>query len=319
MDSVSQPGLSVVIPAYRSAATLPELVARLRPVLSELAEAHEIILVNDGSQDETWETIRELARRDPVVRGINLMRNYGQHNALLCGIRAARFDRTVTMDDDLQHPPEALPALVAELTPGRDVVYGTPEREQHGLLRDCASVITKLALQNAMGARNARMVSAWRIFRTRLRDAFATYGSPHVSIDVLLTWGTTRFHGVPLRHAPRACGESNYTVVKLLRHALNMLTGFSAAPLRLASVVGFGFTLFGGAVLAYVVGRYLWQGSPVAGFPFLASTIAIFSGAQLFALGVIGEYIARMHGRLMEKPVYTVEADTATEGRRDAA
>lgn len=319
MNGVPSSGLSVVVPAYRSAATLPELVERLARVLPGLAGAHELIIVHDGSGEETWSVIRGLTREHAWVRGINLMRNYGQHNALLCGIRAARFDRTITMDDDLQHPPEALPALVAALEPEVDVVYGVPEREQHGCLRDCASVITKMALQNAMGADNARMVSAWRIFRTGLREAFATYGSPHVSIDVLLTWGTTRFRGLALPHAPRARGESNYTVGKLLRHALNMLTGFSAVPLRLASVVGFVFTLFGGLVLAYVVGRYLWEGSSVAGFPFLASIIAIFAGAQLFALGVIGEYIARMHGRLMEKPVYTVQADTVAEGRSERA
>jgi glycosyltransferase involved in cell wall biosynthesis len=310
-------GLSVVVPAYKSASTLPELVERLGRVLPQLADMHEVILVHDGSGEATWAAVKALAERHEWVRGIDLMRNYGQHNAVLCGVRAAKYDRVVTMDDDLQHPPEELPRLVEALTADRDVVYAMPEHEQHGLWRDCASVVTKLALQTAMGAGNARMVSAWRIFRTRLRDAFADYGSPHVSMDVLLTWGTARFHGIVLPHAPRTLGESNYKVGKLLRHAMNMMTGSSAAPLRLASLVGFAFTLFGAAVLAYVVGRYLLQGSPIPGFPFLASTIAIFSGAQLFALGVIGEYLARMHGRLMEKPVYAVQSDTAE--RRDGA
>ncbi len=307
-------GLSVVIPAYNSAEILPELIARLGRVLPDLASEFEVIVVNDGSLDDTWATIRTLAARYDFVRGINLMRNYGQHNALLCGIRAVRYDRTVTMDDDLQHPPEALPELCAALKAAYDVVYATTTQQQHGLLRNLASVTTKFALQNAMGAETARRVSAWRIFRTRLRGAFADYSSPYVSIDVLLTWGTTRFHAVPMRHEPRARGESNYTALKLVRHALNMMTGFSALPLRFASVVGFAFTVFGGLVLVYVVGRYLLQGSTVAGFPFLASIIAIFAGAQLFALGIIGEYIARMHGRLMEKPAYAVEAEVRSGG-----
>lgn len=304
------PGLSVVVPCYRSAATLPELVERLGRVLPGLAERHEVILVNDGSGDGTWEAIRSLAERHEWVRGLNLMRNYGQHNAVLCGIREARFGRTVTMDDDLQHPPEELPRLAVALTDDYDVVYGTPQRQQHGTARDLGSMATKFALRAAMGVSTAEMASAWRIFRTGLREAFVGYRSPYVSIDVLLSWGTRRFQAVALRHEPRACGVSNYTLGKLVWHAFNMLTGFSSAPLRLASLVGFVFTVFGGLVLAYVLGRYFVEGSSVAGFPFLASIIAIFSGAQLFALGIIGEYIARMHGNLMERPAYVVADKT---------
>jgi undecaprenyl-phosphate 4-deoxy-4-formamido-L-arabinose transferase len=248
------------------------------------------------------------------VRGIDLMRNYGQHNALLCGIRAARHEVVVTMDDDLQHPPEELPKLLAQLDEGWDVVYGTPLAEQHGFLRDMASRITKLALQSAMGAETARHVSAFRVFRTQLRDAMSSYRSQHVSIDVLLTWGSTRFATVTVRHDPRRIGTSNYTFRRLVTHALNMLTGFSTFPLQLASLSGFAFTLFGIGVLVYVVVRYLVQGTSVPGFPFLASMIAIFSGAQLFALGIIGEYLSRMHFRMMERPPYTVRATVGRPG-----
>ena len=298
--------LSVVIPVYRSEAALPTLVQRLQPTLASLAREYELVLVSDGSPDRSWEVIEQLAAQHGWVRGIRLMRNYGQHNALLAGIRAARFDTIVTMDDDLQHPPEELPKLLAKIEDGFDVVYGTPEQEQHGLLRDLASMVTKIALQSAIGAETAREVSAWRVFRTQLRDAFTSYHSPFVSIDVLLTWGTTKFGSVRVRHDPRTIGKSNYTFRKLVRHALNMMTGFSVLPLQLASVIGFTFTLFGIGVLLYVVGRYIISGSSVAGFPFLASIIAIFSGAQLFALGIIGEYLARVHFRTMDKPSYTV-------------
>ena len=132
-----------------------------------------------------------------------MSRNYGQHNALLCGIRAARYAVIVTLDDDLQNPPEEIGKLFAVLDDGADVVYGTPTNEQHGFLRNQSSRITKLALQSAMGAETARNVSAFRVFRTRLRDAFATIAARYVSIDVLLTWGTTRFSHVPVRHDPR--------------------------------------------------------------------------------------------------------------------
>ena len=294
--------ISVVVPTYNSQATLPELAQRLQSVLSSLAPTYEIIVVNDGSHDGSWDVICELAAQHDWVRGINLMRNYGQHNALLCGIRAAQHEVIVTMDDDLQHPPEEIPKLLDKLAEGYDVVYGTPQKERHGLWRDLASQVGKLALHSAMGAETARKVSAFRAFRTQVHDAFANYQGPFVSIDVLLTWGTTRFAAVPVRHEPRRVGASNYTFRKLVTHTLNMMTGFSVLPLQLASLMGFCFALFGLVVLVYVLGRYLIQGGSVPGFPFLASIIAFFSGAQLFALGIIGEYLARMHFRIMGLP-----------------
>jgi glycosyltransferase involved in cell wall biosynthesis len=294
--------LSVIVPVYNGALSLPLLAERLYPVLSALTDHFELILVNDGSRDNSWDVICQIAADRPWVRGIDLMRNYGQHNALLCGIRAAQYDTIVTMDDDLQNPPEEIPKLLRMLSEGIDVVYGTPERERHGLWRDMASQLTKLALQGTMGAKTARQVSAFRAFRTRLREAFGQYQSPFVSIDVLLTWGASRFAAVPVRHDPRLAGRSNYTFAKLLVHALDMTTGFSTRPLQLASLIGFAFTGFGLAVLLYVIGRYLLEGSSVSGFPFLASVVAIFSGAQLFALGIIGEYLARMHTRSLGRP-----------------
>jgi len=207
--------ISVVVPVYNSELILPALIKRLEPVLISLAHQHEVVLVNDGSRDQSWKIIQELSRTFSWVRGINLMRNYGQHNAILCGIRAARFDTIVTMDDDLQHPPEEIPKLLAKLDEGFEMVYGFPEHEQHGLLRNIASGLTKLALQKSMGAETARHVSAFRAFRTQARDAFANYHSPFVSIDVVLTWATTRFVAIQVRHDPRQSGVSNYTFGKL--------------------------------------------------------------------------------------------------------
>jgi glycosyltransferase involved in cell wall biosynthesis len=294
------------VPVYRSEAILPDLVQRLSQELPSLAGGYELVLVNDCSPDRSWDVISDLAGQYSWIRAINLMRNYGQHNALLCGIRAARYDVIVTMDDDLQHPPEEIPKLLEALAGGYDVVYGTPEQEQHGLGRDFASWMTKLALQNVMGAEVARKVSAFRIFRAEVARAFAHYEGSFVSIDVLLTWGTNRFASMPVNHRPRERGTSGYTFRKLMTHAMNMMTGFSTMPLQIASLIGFVFTLFGLFVLAFVVIRYLVYGNPVPGFPFLASIVALFSGAQLFALGIIGEYLARMHFRSMQKPPYVV-------------
>lgn len=311
----SLPGLSIVIPVYRSETILPELVKRVGEVLPGLAANYEVVLVNDSSPDGSWEVISGLAENFPWIHPINLMRNYGQHNALLCGIRAARYGLVVTMDDDLQHPPEEISKLLTILNQGYDVVYGRPDQEQHGLLRDLASLTTKLALQSVMGAEIARNVSAFRAFRAEVANAFSHYEGAFVSIDVLLTWGTNRFAVTPVRHEPRSQGTSGYTFRKLVTHAMNMMTGFSTKPLQVASLIGFAFTLFGFGVLCYVLVRYFLQGTPVPGFPFLASIVALFSGAQLFALGIIGEYLARMHFRSMQKPPYVVRSDPGRSSR----
>lgn len=305
----------MVVPVYNSSESLLSLADRLERVLQGLEVPYEMILVNDCSRDNSWETIRRLVDSREWVRGINLMKNYGQHNALLCGIRNARYATTVNIDDDLQHPPEVIPQLIEKLSEGWDVVYGTPVEEQHGFLRDAASRLTKLTLQHAMGQAVASKVSALRVFRTDIRSAFESFEGHLLSIDVLLTWGTSRFTGVPVPHEPRRSGNSNYTVGKLLVHALNMITGFSSWPLRLASWIGFGLTLFGAFVFAYLILRFALHRSTVPGFTFLASIITIFSGAQLFSLGIIGEYLSRVHFRSMERPTYVIRDDTARAER----
>jgi glycosyltransferase involved in cell wall biosynthesis len=301
--------LSAVIPVYNSEGSLPELFERLEAVLRVVADDFEIICVNDASRDASWSVLTELARRRPWVRSIDLMRNVGQHNALLCGIRAARYDLIVTLDDDLQNPPEEIPKLIAVLGPDVDVVYGAPEREVHGRWRDLASQVTKIALQHAVGASTARMVGPFRVLRTDLRRAFADYRATYVNIDVLLTWGTTRFRAVRIRHDQRRVGRSNYTFRTLLTHSLNMMTGFSTAPLQWASFLGLAVTLLGAVLLVDVLARRFIQGTSVPGFSFLASIIIIFSGAELVTVGIIGEYLGRIHLRLMQRPAYTVKTE----------
>jgi glycosyltransferase involved in cell wall biosynthesis len=303
--------VSVIVPVYNSFATLTLLVQRLQVVLQRSVRDYEICLVNDGSQDDSWQHIVALACQFPKVRGLDLMRNYGQHNALLAGIRTAQYEVIVTLDDDLQNPPEEIPSLLEVLiNDGLDVVYGSPLEIQQGLFRNVASEITKIVLSQSMGSKVARRVSAFRAFRTKLRDAFADYAGPFVNIDVLLTWGTSRFSAVFVEHSPRQHGRSQYSFKKLVTHAFNMITGFSVLPLQFATIVGLLTALFGVFVLFYVLASYLVRGNPIQGFPFLASIISIFAGSQLLALGIIGEYLARMYFRLMDRPPYTISSST---------
>lgn len=316
---MTEQGLSFVVPVYNGSRSLRELQGRLEEMVSKLGVPWEMIFVDDGSRDDSWSVITDMAEKRKEVRGIRLSRNYGQHNALLCGIRECNMPITVTIDDDLQNPPEEVPKLLKRLDADTDVVYGTPTRERHSFWRRMASRFTKAVLRSAMGAHNASRVSAFRVFKTRLRDAFEDYRGTFVSVDVLLSWGTTTFDSVDVDHEPRKYGCSQYSATRLIKHALNMMTGFSTLPLEIASLAGFAFTVFGLGVLAYVVGRYLIEGGSVPGFPFLASIIAIFSGVQLFSLGIIGEYLARIHFRVMDKPPYSTRSDTsALESEEDS-
>ncbi len=305
--------LSIVVPVYNSKETIALLLSRLDSVLPSVATRYEVILVDDGCRDGTEIVLDQETSRYPWAVPIHLMRNYGQHNALLCGIRAALYEIIVTMDDDLQNPPEEIPRLLEKLNEGYDVVYGYPRTESHGLFRDFASRITKLALQAGMGVDVASRVSSFRAFRTMVREGFAEYRGAFVSIDVLLSWCTTRFAAIPVENPPRQVGTSNYTIRKLVRHAMNMMTGFTVLPLQIASVLGFTFAVFGFFTLVYVVGRYFINGQNVPGFAFLASVLSIFSGVQLFSLGIFGEYLARVHFRVMDRPTYAQRVVSASK------
>jgi undecaprenyl-phosphate 4-deoxy-4-formamido-L-arabinose transferase len=306
---VRRMNVSVVIPVYRSEQTLGTLIERLGRVLPVFADCYEVLLVNDGSPDNTWGTIEALARVHPWVRGIDLMRNYGQHNATLCGIRAARYETIFTMDDDLQNPPEEMPKLLAKLNEGYDVVYGVARVRQQAWWKNLFSVLVKRAIGYVMGLRTVRDIGAFKVFRSSLRKAFEGFHGPDVLVDVLLSWGTTRFASVTVEESPRAAGRSNYNFVKLVKVSLLVLTSYTTIPLRLASILGFLFTLFGFFILLYVLVTYFAQGS-VPGFPFQASISALFSGVQLFSLGIIGEYLARVFERTGGRKTYTIGRTT---------
>jgi glycosyltransferase involved in cell wall biosynthesis len=299
--------ISVVVPVYNSETTLEELVARILDILP--GPDIEVILVNDGSVDASWSKIVALAAANPTVRGLDLARNFGQHNALLAGIRAANGDIIVTLDDDLQNPPEEIPKLLARLG-AVDVVYGIPVERSYVFWRNIATRLVRASLRGPMGAQVAAWVGPFRAFHSDLRRAFDSFEGPDVSIDVLLSWGTSRFAAVAVEHREREFGQSSYSFGKLSALALTMLTGFSTRPLRIASLLGLTSTLFGVLVLIYVFVRLILEGNPVPGFPFLASLVAIFSGAQLLTLGIIGEYLGRVHARTMDRPPYSIREET---------
>ena len=306
--------ISIIVPVYNGEATLDQLTTRIKAVLAPVVEHFEIILVNDGSKDSSWEVITRLSEQNEIIRGLNLMQNYGQHNALLAGIQGAQYEIIVTIDDDLQHPPEEIPRLVSKLSEGYDVVYGRPAARRHSAWRNISSKILKSVIKIVLGAEMGAQSSAFRVFRTNLRNGFANFTDAQVSIDVLLSWSAARITHILVDHDERRVGKSGYTLRKLMLLAFNMLTGYSTLPLRIASIVGFTTSIFGLSMFLYVVIRRLLQTTYVPGFAFIASEIALFAGLQLFAIGVIGEYVARLHFRTMGKPPYVIRDEIGDDG-----
>jgi glycosyltransferase involved in cell wall biosynthesis len=309
--------VSVVVPCYRSAGTLPRLVEELMQVLPDATAAFEILLVVDGSPDDTWEVASQLSNKYPETRAMRLARNYGQHNALIAGVRNARYEVVVTMDDDLQHPADQVPVLLAALTDDLDLVYGVPVEEEHGFFRSLASRLVKSTMASALDVHSARSISAFRAFRTFLRDGFEGLDGPHASVDVALSWSTTRIAEARVRMADRAQGESNYTTSLLMKHALTMLTGYSTKPLRLVGYLGFLCALFGVLLFGLIIYKYAVGATTVAGFTTIASMVALFSGAQMLAIGVLGEYVGRLHSDSMGRPTYVVRERTDVDAHPD--
>lgn len=298
--------LSVVIPVYRSEKLLPELIDRLDRVLDSMGGSAEIILVSDGSPDGSWSVIKELQHSCGRLRGLNLMRNYGQHAALLAGVQASRGEVVVTMDDDLQTPPEEIPKLLDALGGGYDLIYGIRSQEQHGRFRNFCSKFSKKLFNRLLGISIATSITSYKAFRGSLRQAFSAQDGPVVFIDAVLCWGTTKVGTTVVRHEPRADGASGYGLRKLVMHAVNMVTSFSQVPLQVASFAGLTAMLFGFLLFVYVLAEYAFYGTPVRGFTFLGAALTLFSGVQLFVLGIIGEYLSRMHKRLVGMPAYIV-------------
>ena len=297
---------SIVIPCYRSAGTLPRLVARLTEVMKAQPGPYEIILVVDGSPDNTGDVAQDLARAYDAIRVIQLARNYGQHNAIIAGVRAARHDVIVTMDDDLQHPPEQVPVLLAALTDDVDLVYGVADKEEHGVARSFASRLIKAGMSGPLGVHNARLLSAFRAFRTALRGSFDQVRGPHVSVDMALSWATTKVCAAKVRMEHRNEGRSGYTLRSLFRHAINMIVGYSTLPLRMVTYLGLFVGLVGVILFARVLWLYLDGGTSVAGYTTTASMIALFSAAQMVGIGILGEYVGRIHTGGLGRPTYVV-------------
>jgi polyisoprenyl-phosphate glycosyltransferase len=304
----SRPDVSVVVPVYRSSGTLAELHRRIGAALGGAGLGYEIIFVDDDSPDDSWSVLRRIQAEDPDrVIAMRLMRNSGQHNALMCGFRQARGRYVVTMDDDLQHPPEELPKLLAAIEAGGDdLVYGVPEDKRHAGWRNVGSHIVTKFYQLVF--RTRVRPTALRVMRSKLVRATLSYDLNYTYIDGLLAWHTRRIGQVAVEHQPRAVGRSGYSPAKLLVLALNLFTNFSLLPLQTVSLAGMLAALGGLGLGFYYLVLSLFAQIAVPGYASTIVAILVLGGLQMLALGVLGEYVGRLHLNVNRKPQYTVRS-----------
>jgi polyisoprenyl-phosphate glycosyltransferase len=298
----------VVIPVFNAGPSLVPLVSRLQQTFLRHSLNYEIVLVDDGSPDDSWATIKGMVFRTKLpLKAIRLSRNFGQHAALLCGLGHCRGRYVVTMDDDLQHPPEEIPRLLAELAKGFDLVYGVYQRRGHSWPRVLLSRLSKAVLKLAIPELNPRFTS-FRAIRLESVKNILALNTPFTFIDGSLAWVVGKVGWVMVSNAPRRFGRSGYGPRKLLGYTLDILTTFSSLPLRAASVTGFCIALAGFAWGIHLVIQHYVFDNILPGYTSLMAGLLVLNGLVLVAVGINGEYLARVNYKTTGRPRF-VEAE----------
>jgi glycosyltransferase involved in cell wall biosynthesis len=306
------PALSVVVPVYRSEEILPKLVEATGAVLEQagLRGRFEMLLVCDASPDGSWNVIVRLARECPFVRGILLRKNAGQHNATMAGLVRARGRQIVIMDDDLQHPPAAIPRLLAELDRGYDVCYTRYHNRQHPLWKKVGSKINDVVATALLGKPKGLYLSSFKALDAGVAREIVKYDGPYAYVDGLILDTTHHITSIEIDHAARVSGVGNYNLHRSVSLWLKMATSFSVFPLRMMSIGGLVLAMFSLMMMLYVIGIKLADPTVPAGWTSLIATMLFVGGIQLIGLGLIGEYLGRAYLKLNRKPQYVVHRTT---------
>lgn len=306
------PALSVVVPVYRSASILPQLVEVTACTLGAAGYQgrFELLLVCDASPDESWDVILRLARENRFVRGVLLRKNAGQHNATMAGLARARGNRVVVMDDDLQHPPAAIPALLAQIDQGYDVCYTRYRNRRHPLWKRIGSKVNDFAATALLGKPKGLYLSSFKAMDGAVAREIVKYDGPYAYLDGLILDVTRRITSIDIEHAPRASGEGNYNLRRSMSLWLKMATTFSVYPLRIMSIGGLALAVSSLAIMIYVIVVKLLDPTVPAGWTSLIATVLFVGGVQLIGLGLIGEYLGRAYLKLNRKPQYVIRTTT---------
>ncbi|HEY0514846.1 MAG TPA: glycosyltransferase, partial [Thermoanaerobaculia bacterium] len=318
---VIDPYLSVVIPVYNEEANLPELLGRLTATLVPLGRSYEIVLVNDGSRDGSLPLLREAAGRDPHLVVVDFNRNYGQHAAVFAGFEVSRGEVVVTIDADLQNPPEEIPKLVAKMEEGYDVVGSIRVQRQDTLLRRVASKIVNRMTALATGVQLSDYGCMLRAYSRPVVKVLSESREISTFIPVLADLFAGRVTEIPVAHSERKHGESKYGLFKLVRLQFDLMTSFSVLPLRVTMGLGVGMAIVSVLVaLVLIAGRLVYgQAWAVSGIFTLFALVFFFLGAQLFAIGLLGEYVGRIYQEVRDRPRYVIRqvirGGVSTEGK----
>jgi len=304
--------VSIVVPVYGGSAALPELCQRLETTLGSAGLDYEVILVDDRGQAEAWSAICAVTGQHLQVRGLRLGRNFGQHAATICGIAHARGEWVVTMDDDLEHPPESIPSLLAAGDDDHPLVYGVFQKRTHAAYRNLSSTLMRRMLKRAFPDLNEDYCS-FRAIHAPLAKQLDRFGLNRPYIDGMLSWLTSSTRSVSVPHEQRQHGESTYTMRKLLSHAANIFVTFSYLPLRIATFGGAGLASLSFLYLLYVIYGKLSGSIINPGYASLMSVVLFACGIQLLILGVVGEYVGRLMGATFRRPVYVVDCETSSQ------
>lgn len=316
------PEISVVIPVYGSARILPALADLLQAALSATTRAggFEVVLVHDHGPDDAWQVIQELARTRPWLKGVNLRRNAGQHNAVMAGFAHAKGEFVITMDDDLQHDPDDIPRIIETLRNGADLCYVQFESRRHALWKRAGSAFNDMVASILLNKPRDLYLSPFRGMRREICEAALTYQGPFVYVDGLLLQSTSNYTMITARHHDRQDGQSGYSLRKSISLWLQMATSFSIVPLRLVSLAGLIASAFAFLFALGVIIRKFAVPDMAVGWPSLIVAILFMGGLQLLALGAIGEYVGRILLNVNNRPQYVVgatvnfTADAPTDG-----
>lgn len=303
--------ISIVVPVYNGAQMVEQLCARLIPVCSSFGR-FEIILVDDGSRDNSCEVIRRLQQDIAQLCLVELSRNFGQHNATLAGLAHARGKIVITLDQDLQHPPEMIGMLIAKLEEGFDVVYGLPEVRPHSILRNISSDFSKWLSSKILSTSLKGNFSSFRVLRHWVVAEVIKFNAAYSYLDGFISWTTANIGGVVVPN-PKSDFESRYTFARLVNHGLNLMVNFSIRPLQFASLVGIISALLGLCAALYVVISKLFFNVSVQGWASLMVVLLVVGGLQIAFLGLIGEYVGRILMNSNQAPNFVVR--TLRRGR----
>ena len=301
--------LSVVIPVFNGEHSIGEVVDRIGTTFANVP--HEIILVDDGSQDGSASVCRQMVMRQSThIRFVELARNFGEHHAVLAGLKYTSGDYVAVLDDDGQNPPEEVPRMLGELRGKRlDVVYGKQAERKDNWFRQLGSAFNDRVANVMLRKPPEIYLSSFKVMNRFVVNEILKYPGPFPYIDGLICRTSNRLGQIEVKHDLRIAGRSNYSLVRLVRLWLNMFLGFSIVPLRFASLLGLLAAMASTAWLIAIVVDKLWIDPGVtAGVPTILACISLFSGVQLIVLGMIGEYLGRVHLSTNGQPQYVVRS-----------